>query len=275
MWQIDSPWSVVIWPVSHSHPAHPSPTRTSAHTRRSNLPRYRHPRHLFWYHMFALPREQYLLWAPTTPWWLHQEFHWPGLSVSRIVWLYFLPRGWVYEESSASGWLLQESRRGDSQAPRSWYHYWTHCRKWRWVSKGTSESLVLLSPIQISETHTLWLIPKSSSILANAAARLNPECDRATSTTSSSIPTGIPSTSKWTETATYALRLGDVHASVVKLRSPSCSCQGLSRFTLLYQRVSDLKHISDALPNTHKHILNITRNSFGRRYVIIRASCFH
>jgi hypothetical protein len=71
---------------------------------------------------------------------------------------------------------------------------------------------------------TLSLIPNSSRIFANAAARLTPECERATSTISRSIEMGTPLFSKCTVTATYALWFGEVHASVAKLRSPTCSC---------------------------------------------------
>lgn len=40
---------------------------------------------------------------------------------------------------------------------------------------------------------------------------------------SRSIETGAPLFSKWMVTATYALWFGEVHASVAKLRAPTCS----------------------------------------------------
>ena len=46
---------------------------------------------------------------------------------------------------------------------------------------------------------------KLSRIFANAAAKLNPKCDCATSTISSNIVTGTLLSLKWTETAMYAL----------------------------------------------------------------------
>src|ERR1700722_10604074 len=71
---------------------------------------------------------------------------------------------------------------------------------------------------------TLPDIPNSLSICTKAAARLAPECDTATSTTSSIKHIGVPSLSKWTVTATNTLWFGDVHASVAKLNAPSYSC---------------------------------------------------
>ncbi len=64
---------------------------------------------------------------------------------------------------------------------------------------------------------TLYAIPKSSRILANTAARVNPVCDLATWTRSSSIDIGAPFCLKWTVTATYALWFREVQVSVAKL----------------------------------------------------------
>lgn len=63
----------------------------------------------------------------------------------------------------------------------------------------------------------------SSRTWANATAKLTPKCDFATSTRSRSMEMGTPSCSKWTVIATYALWLGEVHASVAKLRVLSFS----------------------------------------------------
>ena len=70
---------------------------------------------------------------------------------------------------------------------------------------------------------TLLDMPNSFRMRAKATARFSPECDLATSTISSNMQIGTPLFSKWTVTATKALWLGEVHASVAKLKAPLCS----------------------------------------------------
>jgi hypothetical protein len=70
---------------------------------------------------------------------------------------------------------------------------------------------------------TLFDMPNTSTIWAKTAARFAPEWDFATSTISSNIQVDMPLLLEWTVTATKALWLGEVHASVAKLKAPLCS----------------------------------------------------
>src|SRR5882724_958130 len=79
-------------------------------------------------------------------------------------------------------------------------------------------SNVLSLKLTLSETLNSWRMS------ANAAARLTPECDIATSTILRIMHIGTPLFSKWTVTAMNALWFGDVHTSVAKLSALSCSC---------------------------------------------------
>jgi hypothetical protein len=119
-------------------------------------------------------------------------------------------------------------------------------------------------------------MPKSSSIFANAAARLIPECDFATSTISSNIVSGTPFNSRVTVTATYALWLGEVHASVWKFRAPSCSykkkvCDDLICCRLL----TYLKYFSYPLSTPHKDLFHIAWDGSGWRDIVPRATGLH
>jgi hypothetical protein len=123
----------------------------------------------------------------------------------------------------------------------------------------------------------LSLIPNSSRIFANVAARLRPECEHATSTISRSIEIGTPSFSKWTETATYALLLEDVQALVAKFNAPLWSYGSLqvSKPKLYPSTIMYLQHLSHTLPYTEEHLLDITGNGLRGRYVVFRPSCLH
>ena len=106
--------------------------------------------------------------------------------------------------------------------------FFNHCVIVRCIVAGNREDLhvssELIMPYPQDKLLTLSLIPKSSRILVNAAAKLRPECERVSSMMSRSIAIGTPSFSKWTITAMYALWLEDVHASIAKFSAPVCSC---------------------------------------------------
>jgi hypothetical protein len=118
-------------------------------------------------------------------------------------------------------------------------------------------------------------MPNSSRIRANAAARFTPECDWATSTRSSKRQMGSPFCSKWTVTATYALWFGDVHASVPKLKAPSCSWLQYVNCRRWQEWKAYLEDFSDSTTSPCEHLPNVTRNSRRRRYVISRSPCLH
>jgi hypothetical protein len=77
--------------------------------------------------------------------------------------------------------------------------------------------------LKITSILTLSDIPKSSRIFVNAAAGLRPECNMATSTKSNKMHMGSPLFLKCMVMVINALWLGEVHVSVAKLSSPSCS----------------------------------------------------
>ena len=70
---------------------------------------------------------------------------------------------------------------------------------------------------------TLSDMPKSSRTFTNAALRVSPEWDAATLTMSRRKDIAAPLCSRWTVRATKARLLGELQASVAKLRRPSYS----------------------------------------------------
>ena len=87
-------------------------------------------------------------------------------------------------------------------------------------SGSTTTINIGMNSIYYILSHTLSLMPNSSRTWANIAAKLTPKCNFATSTRSRSMEMGMPWCPKWTVISMYALWLGNVHASVAKLRVP-------------------------------------------------------
>ena len=77
--------------------------------------------------------------------------------------------------------------------------------------------------LKITSILTLSDVPKPSRIFANAAMRSRLECCMATFTKSIKMHMGSPLFSKCTVMVINALWLDEVHMSVAKLSSPSCS----------------------------------------------------
>lgn len=87
---------------------------------------------------------------------------------------------------------------------------------------------------------------------------------------------GLPSFSKWTVIAVYALWLGDVQASVAKLSAPTCS------FFYLYYFIDEhagdgahLQHLCDMFANSYEDIPGIFGYSLRRRDRVFRPTGLH